>query len=1177
MNEKTISELVVSAEKGRLIIFAGAGLSRKFNLPQWEKMVSQLIIEIGDDANQPFDILMKNKKLQPIQVLDNLKDHSTIIRNYIHDNFIIKNGSNLNLHKKIAKLSGKVITTNYDNAFETANDELTVSCYDSEFNISQLNRRDKFVFKIHGCAKSDAAKCVIFSDDYNALYNKENFALQKLREYFTNYKILFIGFGFKDPFVLNLFNGVEELCKGYHDKHIVLTSEAEQLTNFKYLQPIQIPKESDTDEFIEAFIDKILSSKSDVRDDRAPIEKIKVIARRPKVAILYPAPIDWERNDLKEWQINSFEDIDADIYKGYLNFKTIQMVDGFDYLFIVTKSFKNKLYIEDNDLKSSLATIEELFKAVVDDRIIKVLITDSEIHTEAELSFANIIEHKPQLLKRFIYKVLLNHDLNFSESEIKIRISGQLPNKISKGQAVISSIYGKKQQIGLDHKVSTLIIGRIEDLKIIAEKILSIKESNKILNVKGSGGIGKTSLIKKIGYELHQRGHFIQGVTFRSCENVKSYDEFQDELMNGFKLQNISNFREHLKENEFKLDLLIILDNFETVANFKNRVDYEKALALLAFASDYANIVITSRESLNVEFEDVFYLGQMTTDDALKLFSKNYRGVISNSEIRVLRAEILENLLNNNPLAIKLVTKNSPIYAKIEELKAQLEKYFFESTSEEFTVIYNKEDADINIERTKSIFHSVNYSYSKLNSREKLCFEIIHLFPDGISVSNFKKCFSSKQTISSISDVDIRHLSDKSLVENYEGIVQLQPIIRRFAEYQFFKRSETDIAKFCNDAYGFNCFILKLIHFTARKYGRSRALKTHDIYKNNLFYVLSYVNKIEISTDSNVSNKNYFLNYLFDLERYIENDFQSRKLRDKIDELSVFFSEIPESSKLLQTLKLNSIYYTKDFGTYRLLSDIFPVDEIANRKPRKDEDIIQVRYKDVISNLHSMEGHTINVVDYAIKSKDFDHNLDSDLFYLGIHTALIDFSKGFYEFEKDLAEGSLNISEFTTYISNLFIEEHLERMQCTYTLSKVKPIPIEEIKKLVVTNPYTKGLKYLMYAFSEQDNIQKKIFFEKALSSLRHIKYFYIEAIFYYCKFLYDLKDVEFNKFFKEGSQLANKFKYQFQAFKFNNLSMEKPYKCDLEYYEIDGLAEFIENYIKDWERYSEQDKYLEM
>ena len=141
-----------------------------------------------------------------------------------------------------------------------------------------------------------------------------------------------------------------------------------------------------------------------------------------------------------------------------------------------------------------------------------------------------------------------------------------------------------------------------------------------------------------------------------------------------------------------------------------------------------------------------------------------------------------------------------------------------------------------------------------------------------------------------------------------------------------------------------------------------------------------------------------------------------------------------------------------------------------------------------------MEGHTLKVIRSIIINEDFTRSLFSHFYYLGIignfQTKSTD---PFYYFEYNLRINQLDINELEKHIEALFMEEHLQIMQCTYILSKVKSLNNKIIKKLVVTNPYTNGLKNLMLAFNSSKNDEKKHYFEVALKNLFHIKYYYLE------------------------------------------------------------------------------------
>ncbi|WP_373059364.1 hypothetical protein [Zunongwangia sp. H14] len=748
-----------------------------------------------------------------------------------------------------------------------------------------------------------------------------------------------------------------------------------------------------------------------------------------------------------------------------------------------------------------------------------------------------------------------------------------------KGISNFESIYGNNRDLEIGKKSLTNVIGRIEEQSTIASKLFNIKKSNKLLTIKASGGTGKTTLIKKVAYELYNRGYYHEGVSFKSCENVKTFEGFEELLIEGFNLTNIINFKEYLIENfsHKKLDLLVILDNFETVANELDEVSLIKAKELLMFATDYASIVITSRERLSsvADFEDVYSLTPLITDDALVLFEENYGKVRAIDEIKILRNEILEDLLNNNPLAIKLVTNSRTRFRHISELKKQLKENFFESTNEDFTKVFT-ENADLNIERTKSIYQSINYSYSTLSSRQKIAFELLNLFPDGISLSNFKKCFKNSASTNNISDKELRVLKDKSLVEDYNGTLQLQPIIRRFAEFQFKRQPLIEIKKYCLDAYSFNSFILDIIQFIEKKESLSRALELFNHFKNNLLNVLTYIPEIEIKENGSVPEKKYLLNFIYDVEDFVLSKKQVNEFLSKLHELEEYFADLPNATTFLKVLRYNKEYFHREFDhSYQKLSSFLSTQEMKQRN-FKEEDYLEKRFKNIVSNVHSMEGYTFQYLMPFIENNETKYYLDSHFFYLGIADNISRKEPGFYYFEYDLMFKRLEIRQLEDHINSLYMEEHLEIMQCTYTLSKVKPLKHSTIQKLVVTNPYTRGLKELMFAFNCEDDEKKQKHFEKALRNLSHIKYYYLEALYYYAKFLQSSGSDQFVEVLKEGLVSSEQFKYQYIYHLFTNFEQNKSYEFKYSFYPIETLENYVKNHNNFWEEKfkTSEDKY---
>lgn len=1152
--------------QNNLVIFAGSGLSSNFNLPSWNKLVEEVINQIDKENFNTLLPVLKMGVMQPIDVLELIKSEHTTVKSYIKDNFNVALNNNFEIHKKIIELTGQVITTNYDNAFERAsNNSITPSIYTDQFNINEIGKNNKpYIFKLHG-SYNEPSNCIIFKEDYVKLYNSNNGAIEKLKTIFSEKTMLFLGFSFNDPDINLIFDSLDKAF-GNNNKHFIITKEPEKFDRFKFLNTIEI---NDYNQ-INGYIDACLKYKTEEKDNSI-ISKKEIVKNKnnPKIAILSPNPIDLKISTEINQVINNFKSLDGDIQVGCLNVKTLLNIEDFEIIVIISKSYKSKIYIEEDNLQSKLLSVAEVCENIPNDKIPLVFITDVAITQNIKNPSIFISSFKNALIKKFIFKTLRNIEINYQEDEISINLNKLEFEPFNHGSAKFKSIYGNDRDLEIGKKSLTSVVGRVEEQSIITARLLNIIKSNKLLNVKASGGTGKTTLIKKCAYELYNRGYYTAGVNFKSCENVKDFEGFEELLIDGFNLYNIIEFKEYLIQNysQNKLDLLVILDNFETVKNSLTNDELFKVNELLRFVTDYASIVITSRETINKneDFEDVYSLTPLITDDALVLFQENYGAIKSEEEIKILRIDILEDLLNNNPLAIKLVTKSRTKFKHISELKTQLKSHFFESTNEDFTTVF-KDNADLNIERTKSIYQSINYSYCTLSDKEKIAFQLLSLFPDGISLSDFKKCFNKSTSKIKISDKNLRILRDKSLVEDYNGTLQLQPIIRRFSNFQFSKISQEKKKKFCLDAYSYNCFILEVIEFIEKKKTRSESLRLSSLFKNNLLNVLSYIPDIEISKDSSVPEKKYLLNFIYGVERQFISKKEITEYLNRLSQVKEYFSDLPNANILIKVLALNKEYFHFEFdNSYDQLSQFLSVSEMGNRIFEK-EDYIEQRYKSIISNIHSMEGHTLIAIESFIKNDNYTKAYsDAHFFYLGITENIARKKYGFYYFEYELMHNNCDSEKLKRYIDSLYMDEHLEIMQSTYTLSKIEKLDKKTIAKLVVTNPYTKGLKELMLAFNSNNDEKKKDYFRKALNNLSHIKYYYLEALYYYSLFLQEYDKEEFIRKKQEGLSKSKQFHYQYIHHLFSTIENKTVYNFEYSFYPTESLKEYVNKHNEFW------------
>ena len=60
-------------QENKLVIFAGSGLSSKFKLPSWKRLVEDVIESLDNDNYKSFIPLLENNLMSPVEVLEKLK------------------------------------------------------------------------------------------------------------------------------------------------------------------------------------------------------------------------------------------------------------------------------------------------------------------------------------------------------------------------------------------------------------------------------------------------------------------------------------------------------------------------------------------------------------------------------------------------------------------------------------------------------------------------------------------------------------------------------------------------------------------------------------------------------------------------------------------------------------------------------------------------------------------------------------------------------------------------------------------------------------------------------------------------------------------------------------------------------------------------------------------------
>lgn len=428
-----------------------------------------------------------------------------------------------------------------------------------------------------------------------------------------------------------------------------------------------------------------------------------------------------------------------------------------------------------------------------------------------------------------------------------------------------------------------------------------------------------------------------------------------------------------------------------------------------------------------------------------------------------------------------------------------------------------------------------------MSEKEKLALELLSLFPDGIHFEYFKKFYNEKEPkdkskskvlkkkIENFSDRDLKSLEDKSLIINTNQRINLQSIIGRFADYKFVNKNNEDKIDYYKKAYRYNVFILNLIENREIKSSISSLIFDNNI--NNFFKCLEYIKYLEID-----GNKILFIAKLCGYFRMSSSP--NDKIFERLEILKEFTNnELEKEFFYCQALDIDYFYGNFDL-VYKEIQTKYPLVQISEKGCIQNDIERDIALR--MSSIYGMEGHQYEEVQIFIKNKQ----ICSSLFEIGEYNMLNQYSShlkdkdfDFIIYELGLNTENIEIKLLKRYIDSLYKTQIIDKMQSSYTLLKVDKyeVTLREIKKLIITNPFTAGLKTLMLAIKDEKNCSKGMY-EEAIKKLFHIKYYHVEAILLYCEYLKEKNDEDYQIWFTNGKSLATKHYYRYLLHRFNCL-----------------------------------------
>jgi hypothetical protein len=200
-------EVSIALEEGRLVVFAGAGISvpPPSNLPLFNGLASQIW------SGNPVEPRHEDRLLGRL-ARDGTDVHAAAARILYHEGT-----QPTKLHGEILRLFGtpervRVVTTNFDDHFSAAGRKIFGKDLLREFYAPALPLGDDFegLVYIHGSARFNPRTLILTDKDFGAAYLTRGWARDFLVPLFSKYTVLFIGYSHSDVTTTYLARGLNQ-------------------------------------------------------------------------------------------------------------------------------------------------------------------------------------------------------------------------------------------------------------------------------------------------------------------------------------------------------------------------------------------------------------------------------------------------------------------------------------------------------------------------------------------------------------------------------------------------------------------------------------------------------------------------------------------------------------------------------------------------------------------------------------------------------------------------------------------------------------------------------------------------------------------------------------------------------------------------------------------------------
>ena len=201
MLEQDIRFLAEELEKGKLVVFVGAGVSKNSGLPDWKELIKDYAEYRG---------IKEFTSKQFLTIPEEVFERYGSLKYYeiAEKRFLGKYVPN-SIHRILKKMKlTYIITTNYDTLIEEEIKNLQIVSKDEDLPYTNSNR---MLIKMHGDFENK--NIVLKKSDYDNYEKNFQLISTLVKGLFTTNTVLFIGYSYSDTNVQQIMNWIKEILK----------------------------------------------------------------------------------------------------------------------------------------------------------------------------------------------------------------------------------------------------------------------------------------------------------------------------------------------------------------------------------------------------------------------------------------------------------------------------------------------------------------------------------------------------------------------------------------------------------------------------------------------------------------------------------------------------------------------------------------------------------------------------------------------------------------------------------------------------------------------------------------------------------------------------------------------------------------------------------------------------